>query len=145
MQWFADRSVGEEIAQGLAGRQDSVHRSPDDSLGPIDVLDLAYAKQWDVVTADPAIAHAAVAGKSRFNRSIVLLKSAEDIERLFGRYKRLTPGRLYTVTASRVKVRQLPRFVRRPKSDKTVEQNSPQESSGSSSESLPEDSSAEEI
>ena len=30
------------------------------------------------------------------------------IERLFERYQRLTPGRLYTVTASRVKIRQLP-------------------------------------
>ena len=110
MQWFADRSVSEEIAQALADRQDLVHRSPDDSLTPPDVLDFAYAKQWDVITADPAVARAAVAGKSRFNRSIVLLKSAEDVERLFGRYKRLTPGRLYTVTASRVKLRQLSRL-----------------------------------
>ena len=29
----------------------------------------------------------------------------DAIDRLFARYKRLTPGRLYTVTASRVKVR----------------------------------------
>jgi len=128
MQWFADRSVSEEIAQALADRQDLVHRSPDDSLTPPDVLDFAYAKQWDVITADPAVARAAVAGKSRFNRSIVLLKSAEDVERLFGRYKRLTPGRLYTVTASRVKVRQLSRFVRRAKSNKTPAENSPQTS-----------------
>jgi len=128
MQWFADRSVSEEIAQALADRQDLVHRSPDDSLTPPDVLDFAYAKQWDVITADPAVARAAVAGKLRFNRSIVLLKSAEDVERLFGRYKRLTPGRLYTVTASRVKVRQLSRFVRRAKSNKTPAENSPQTS-----------------
>ena len=128
MQWFADRSVSEEIAQALADRQDLVHRSPDDSLTPLDVLDFAYAKQWDVITADPAVARAAVAGKLRFNRSIVLLKSAEDVERLFGRYKRLTPGRLYTVTASRVKVRQLSRFVRRAKSNKTPAENSPQTS-----------------
>ena len=32
----------------------------------------------------------------------------DAIDRLFKRYKRLTPGRLYTVTGSRVKVRQLP-------------------------------------
>ena len=120
--------MSEEIAQALADRQDLVHRSPDDSLTPPDVLDFAYAKQWDVITADPAVARAAVAGKSRFNRSIVLLKSAEDVERLFGRYKRLTPGRLYTVTASRVKVRQLSRFVRRAKSNKTPAENSPQTS-----------------
>jgi len=33
---------------------------------------------------------------------------ADAIERLFERYKRLTPKRLYTVTANRVKIRQLP-------------------------------------
>ena len=50
-----------------------------------------------------------------FNRSIVYFQlEGGDVEqddavtRLFERYKRLTPGRLYTVTASRVKVRQLP-------------------------------------
>ena len=32
----------------------------------------------------------------------------DAIDRLFERYKRLAPGRLYTVTATRVKVRQLP-------------------------------------
>jgi hypothetical protein len=32
----------------------------------------------------------------------------DAIDRLFTRYKRLTPGRLYTVTETRVKVRQLP-------------------------------------
>jgi hypothetical protein len=32
----------------------------------------------------------------------------DAIDRLFKRYKRLSPGRLYTVTAARVKVRQLP-------------------------------------
>jgi hypothetical protein len=32
----------------------------------------------------------------------------DAIDRLFTRYKRLAPGRLYTVTGARVKVRQLP-------------------------------------
>ena len=50
-----------------------------------------------------------------FNRSLVFLQLAggdveqdDAIDRLFKRYKRLAPGRLYTVTGSRVKVRQLP-------------------------------------
>jgi hypothetical protein len=32
----------------------------------------------------------------------------DAVDRLFTRYKRLTPERLYTVTETRVKVRQLP-------------------------------------
>jgi len=32
----------------------------------------------------------------------------DAIDRLYARYKRLTPGRMYTVTGSRVKIRQLP-------------------------------------
>ena len=50
-----------------------------------------------------------------FNRSIVFLQleggdveQDDAVDRLFQRYKRLTAGRLYTVTGSRVKVRQLP-------------------------------------
>jgi hypothetical protein len=50
-----------------------------------------------------------------FGRSIVFLQleggdveQDDAIDRLFKRYKRLSPGRLYTVTTSRVKVRQLP-------------------------------------
>jgi hypothetical protein len=50
-----------------------------------------------------------------FGRSLVYLQleggdveQDDAIDRLFDRYKRLTPGRLYTVTGSRVKIRQLP-------------------------------------
>jgi hypothetical protein len=32
----------------------------------------------------------------------------DAIDRLFARYKRLSPGRMYTVTGTRVKIRQLP-------------------------------------
>jgi hypothetical protein len=39
----------------------------------------------------------------------------DAITRLFERYKRLTPGRLYTVTGSRVKIRQLPAGGRSPR------------------------------
>ena len=46
---------------------------------------------------------------------IILLINAPDasaqsaaIDRLFERYKRLSPKRLYTITPNRVKIRQLP-------------------------------------
>lgn len=71
--------------------------------------------QLDLITADPLLAEAPFAGGISFQRSIVYLNVGDGeveqddaIDRLFARYKRLSPGRLYTVTASRVKVRQLP-------------------------------------
>ncbi len=79
---------------------------------------LAAAKkaQLDVMTADPAMASVPFAeGATPFNRTIVFLQLAggdveqdDAIDRLFTRYKRLAPGRLYTVTEKRVKIRQLP-------------------------------------
>ena len=87
--------------------------SPDAS--PVDVFDAARKAQLEIITADAATAHAAFESPVRFNRTLVQLQvDAGDVEqddaidRLFNRYKRLSPGRLYTVTGSRVKVRQLP-------------------------------------
>ncbi|HEV2292389.1 MAG TPA: DUF5615 family PIN-like protein [Tepidisphaeraceae bacterium] len=75
----------------------------------------AQAKQWDILTADSDLVNAVFDDDIWFNRSIVFLQLTggdleqdDAIDRLFRRYKRLTPGRLYTVTETRVKVRQLP-------------------------------------
>jgi hypothetical protein len=84
------------------------------------VLAAAKKAQLDVLTADPALAAAPFEATGSmaagFNRSLVFLQLAggdveqdDAIDRLFARFKRLTPGRLYTVTGTRVKVRQLPR------------------------------------
>ena len=84
-----------------------------------ELLKLATRKQLDVLTNDrDFIQHAvegAPEGAKKFNRSIVYLQleggdveQDDAIDRLFTRYKRLKPGMLYTVTESRVKVRQLP-------------------------------------
>jgi hypothetical protein len=76
---------------------------------------MARAAQLDICTTDAALSAAPFLLKFWFNRSIVYLQleggeveQDDAIDRLFARYKRLTPGRLYTVTGSRVKVRQLP-------------------------------------
>ncbi len=83
-----------------------------------EVLAAAKKAQLDVLTADSGLASAPFAGAGGFNRSLVFLQLAggdveqdDAIDRLFKRYKRLTPGRLYTVTENRVKVRQLPGVV----------------------------------
>jgi hypothetical protein len=79
------------------------------------VLEAAKKNQLDLLTTDAALAQAPFDLDFWFNRSIVFLQAEggdveqdDAIDRLFQRYKRLTPGRLYTVTGSRVKVRQLP-------------------------------------
>jgi hypothetical protein len=82
---------------------------------PATLLGAAAKEQLELITADFAVVDFCFAQKFWFRRVMVYLQlSGGDVEqddaidRLFKRYKRLTPGRLYTVTASRVKVRQLP-------------------------------------
>jgi len=82
---------------------------------PRDVLAAATKQQLDIVTSDPVLAAAPFESKIYFKRAIVFLQlegtdveQDDAIDRLFARYKRLSPARLYTVTGTRVKVRQLP-------------------------------------
>ncbi len=80
---------------------------------PWEVLEAARKSQLEILTADALMAHAPF--EARFGRTLVYLnvegsdvEQDDAIDRLFTRYKRLSPGRLYTVTNSRVKIRQLP-------------------------------------
>jgi hypothetical protein len=86
-----------------------------DDFAPSDFLKAAQSKQLDVFTTDAQLVNAIFDEKIPFNRSVVFLQleggdveQDDAIDRLFKRYKRLSPGRLYTVTGSRVKIRQLP-------------------------------------
>jgi hypothetical protein len=80
-----------------------------------EVFEASHAKQLDILTNDAELVKAPFESAVKFGRSIVFLQleggdveQDDAIDRLFKRYKRLTPGRLYTVTGSRVKIRQLP-------------------------------------
>ena len=81
-----------------------------------EVLKLAHTRQLDILTADTGLVDAIFEQKLAFTtRSVALLgvdpgevEQDDAIDRLFTRYKRLSPGRQYTVTRSRVKIRQLP-------------------------------------
>lgn len=81
-----------------------------------EVLKLAHTRQLDILTADTGLVDAIFEQKLAFTtRTVVLLgvdpgevEQDDAIDRLFTRYKRLSPGRQYTVTRSRVKIRQLP-------------------------------------
>ena len=109
------------VADVLRARQDTVRQLSDVGLTPDapphDVLEAAHKDQAEVFTTESSIANAVFDRDNppKFSRCIVYFQlEGGDVEqddavtRLFERYKRLTPGRLYTVTASRVKVRQLP-------------------------------------
>src|SRR5439155_8778102 len=78
--------------------------------GPAGFLKAAQSAQLDVMTNDPTLVNAIFDDAILFNRCVVYLQleggdieQDDAVDRLFKRYKRLTPGRLYTVTGSRVK------------------------------------------
>lgn len=83
---------------------------------PADILAFAHQKQLDVLTdRDDLVDAALAAGGPRFVRTLAYLQLAggeveqdDAVDRLFARYPRMSTGRLYTVTETRVKVRQLP-------------------------------------
>ena len=86
------------------------------ALGPALVVEACRSRQYELLTGSRGFLDGALPGSGRsevFGRVIVYLQDRPEehelaIHRLFERYKRLTPGRLYTVTGGRVKVRQLP-------------------------------------
>ncbi|MGH7215143.1 MAG: hypothetical protein ACREIT_10315 [Tepidisphaeraceae bacterium] len=80
-----------------------------------DVLTAAHTRQLDILTTDQTMANAPFELQQKFGRTIVFLQleggdveQDDAVDRLFARYKRLAPGKLYTVTGTRVKIRQLP-------------------------------------
>lgn len=87
-----------------------------ESPTPAQVLEACRSRQYELLTGSREFLDAILPASGRgevFGRLIVYLQDLPDehelaIHRLFERYKRLTPGRLYTVTGGRVKVRQLP-------------------------------------
>ena len=119
MRWLLhgnlNASVGEALRRhGHEARQPADVGLPADAPAD-DVLHAAHKNQLDLITPDQAVATNLFADRFNFDRSIVFLhvgdgdvEQDDAIDRLFARYKRLTPGRLYTVTESHVKVRQLP-------------------------------------
>jgi hypothetical protein len=120
MRWLLHGTMSPAVADALRQRGDTVQDPSAVAVTPetphADVLKAAQKAQLDVMTNDPKLAEAPFAdGSPAFGRSIVYLQlEGGDVEqddavaRLFERYKRLTPGRLYTVTGTRVKIRQLP-------------------------------------
>ena len=119
MRWLLHGTMTTAVADALKRHGHHATNMVDAGLppaaAPVDVLTFAGAAQLDVLTTDATMAEAPFLLGQPFDRSIVYLQleggdveQDDAVDRLFGRYKRLSPGRLYTVTGSRVKVRQLP-------------------------------------
>lgn len=102
-----------ELGHAAAHRAD-VGLSDDPT--PPQVIEACRVRQHELLTASREFLDAVLPTSGRqevFGRVIVYLQDRPEehelaIHRLFERYKRLAPGRLYTVTGGRVKVRQLP-------------------------------------
>jgi hypothetical protein len=119
MRWLVHGNLTQAAVDALVRHEHKAQRAEEIGLAPgaahEDVLKTAQKQQLDVITASPELASAPFELQLPFKRSIVFLQleggdveQDDAIDRLFARYKRLSPGRLYTVTTSRVKVRQLP-------------------------------------
>ena len=116
MRWVLRGNFTPAVSEALVRHEHAVQSLdlPVDAP-PFDFLKTAQSKQLDVMTNDAAFVNAIFDNSIWFNRCVVYLQleggdveQDDAIDRLFQRYKRLTPGRLYTVTGSRVKIRQLP-------------------------------------
>jgi hypothetical protein len=126
MQWVLHGSLTAAVGEALKRFGHAVHTFDELGLKPEpttrDVIWTANKKQWDLITNDPALIQWVYDDRFPFRRSLVFLQleggdveQDDAIDRLFARYKRLTPGRMYTVTGSRVKIRQLPTGTRSPR------------------------------
>lgn len=119
MHFVLHGNLDQAVGQALRAKGHQTHLAAELALsqeaGAVELLKAAQSRQWDVVTNDPLVARAPYETPVRFGRSLVYLQlqggdveQDDAIDRLLERYKRLTPRRLYTVTGTKVKVRQLP-------------------------------------
>lgn len=119
MKWLLYGEMTKAVADALVRHGHEVHAAAELALaegaGPIEILKAAEQRQWEVLTTDAGLANAPFEARFAFARSMVFLQleggdveQDDAVDRLFDRYKRLNPRRLYTVTGSRVKIRQLP-------------------------------------
>jgi len=118
MRWLLHGNLTPAVAEALLRHGHKTTTATEAAIDAPDLVELlkqASVKQLDIITADHALANAPFQSDYRFGRTIVFLQleggdveQDDAVDRLFQRYKRLTPGRLYTVTGTRVKVRQLP-------------------------------------
>jgi hypothetical protein len=120
MNFFVDEQVDGQIAKDLKAAGHRIF-SVADLLANTELIELPGAdrdffavlaqRQCSFVTQNNNRIEPMYENNMPFEQCVVWIQAPESagvVERLFARYKRLTPRRMYTVTGTRVKVRQLP-------------------------------------
>src|SRR2546422_685080 len=109
VRWLLHGTMTSAVGDPLRGRGDSIADPATIGITAesthAEVLKAAQKAQLDLMTTDTKLADAVFAPDAPpFGRSIVYLQleggdveQDDAVDRLFDRYKRLTPGRLYTV------------------------------------------------
>jgi hypothetical protein len=112
MRFYVDSSVSGAVARRL---EQLGHHAETNVPDDLDTLSAAEVCRWmmksglQLVTANKALIAGIYEKTAVFQGVIIFLQEpAEDIASVFERYSALKPGRLYTLTARKVKVRQLP-------------------------------------
>lgn len=115
MRWMIHGNVTPAVAEALKRHEHIVVETKLDHDDVAELLAAARKAQVEILTSDSHLIDEIYEAHLPFDRTIVYLQleggdveQDDAIDRLFTRYKRLSPGRMYTVTGSRVKVRQLP-------------------------------------
>lgn len=119
MRWLMHGNLASAVGEALRRHGHEVRPWADCGLNAdapkAEVVRWAQKEQLDLITDDAACAGVPFEDRIVFGRCIVYLRvpqveveQDDAVDRFFRRYPRPSPGRLYTVTGSRVKVRQLP-------------------------------------
>ena len=120
MRFLLHSQLGPRVEEALREHGHASATLPELNLpekaAPAQILEACRTSQHELLTGSREFLDGVLPGSGRgevFGRLIVYLQHRPEehelaVHRLFERYKRLSPGRLYTVTGGRVKVRQLP-------------------------------------
>lgn len=127
MHFFVHGAVSADAQEALRKHEQQVHTALELSAetdapaaledNPRELLKFLQQKQWHLFTTDSDLIHKIYEEKIEFPAGIIVFMldnpdilndQGAAVDRLFERYKRLTVKRLYTITASKVKIRQLP-------------------------------------
>lgn len=126
MRFLVQGAIGEEARAAMVRHEQVCHAAAElegdaeeagaVAAGPEELCKVLAKRQWNLLTTDTAWVGRLYEEHVAFGGVIVLILEsaaakggqAGAVDRLFERYPRLTPRRMYTVTGSRVKIRQLP-------------------------------------
>ncbi|MEM6560205.1 MAG: hypothetical protein AAF656_01280 [Planctomycetota bacterium] len=106
---FLPHNLPEDVVATLTELGHTHEPVPPGDLQPLELFKLCRSRQAELLTTDGGLAEQASIALLGKTRLAVHLREPVPgaVRKLFDRFKRLTPGRLYTATASHAKVKQL--------------------------------------